>query len=156
MILLCVAFSASSHQFPVCFHSAHNNRIWVWIRGQYKLPKKCSASPHRRDVGLCGAFVGFWQSPPYMVIKPTLINWAVTLHSGFSCFMPLNYQRDALQAHTGELWGFVGRLVGAIVKQSDCWLLHQPENIVLSFCPAIVTAVLCKVVHQKQRNINKF
>jgi len=27
--------------------------------------------------------------------------------------IPLNYQRNALQAHTGEMWGFVERLSGA-------------------------------------------
>ncbi|MEE5994575.1 MAG: hypothetical protein V3G42_15340 [Oscillospiraceae bacterium] len=26
--------------------------------------------------------------------------------------IPLNYQRNALQAHTGEMWGFVGHLLG--------------------------------------------
>ena len=41
--------------------------------------------------------------------------------------IPLNYQRNALQAHTSEMWGFVERLLGAekgLKKDLQFWLSY--------------------------------
>ena len=41
--------------------------------------------------------------------------------------IPLNYQRNVLQAHTGETWGFVERLLGAekgLKKDLQFWLSY--------------------------------